>query len=245
MASPTAGVGGPQGVGGEGLRGLDGHQVVAVDGGHHPAAVHPLQGVGHRHTGTAPSTSPAPHGLDHRGEQLGCGQRAGGVVDHDDGGVVGDGGQPGPHRVGPGRPTGHHAGGAQGGPAGGAGSGGPSVVVRPGAPGTTRTTPSATERAARTDQEATGLPGQGEELLGAAEPAARAAGDHDGPDGPRSAQGSASLRRTSAVSSSTPRAKVSSDTRIWRARLSMRFSPADRPLSLSRIERFRTTSATW
>ena len=92
---------------------------------------------------------------------------------------------------------------------------------------------------------ATGEPGQGEELLAAAEPATRAAGDHDGPDGPRSAQGSASLRRTSAVSSSTPRAKVSSDTRIWRARLSMRFSPADSPLSLSRMERFRTTSATW
>ena len=87
--------------------------------------------------------------------------------------------------------------------------------------------------------------GQGEELLAAAEPATRAAGHHDGPDGPRSAQGSASLRRTSAVSSSTPRANVSSDTRIWRARLSMRFSPADRPLSLSRMERFRTTSATW
>ena len=56
--------------------------------------------------------------------------------------------------------------------------------------------------------------GQGEELLGAAEPATRSPGHHDGPHGPRSAQGSASLRRTSAVSSSTPRAKVSSDTRI-------------------------------
>ena len=30
-----------------------------------------------------------------------------------------------------------------------------------------------------------------------------------------------------------------------RARVSMRFSPAERPLSLSLIERLRTTSATW
>ena len=61
----------------------------------------------------------------------------------------------------------------------------------------------------------------------------------------RAGQGSASSRRFSAAASSTSRAKVSSDTRIWRARLSMRFSPADRPLSLSRMDRFRTTSATW
>ena len=86
---------------------------------------------------------------------------------------------------------------------------------------------------------------QQEELLGTAEPAARSAGDHDRPDRTGSVQGSASLRRTSAVSSSTPRAKVSSETRIWRARLSIRFSPAERPLSLSRMERFLTTSATW
>ena len=56
---------------------------------------------------------------------------------------------------------------------------------------------------------------------------------------------STASRRASAASSSTLSANVSSDTRIWRARASMRFSPADRPLSASRIERFRTTSATW
>src|SRR5262249_13684977 len=56
---------------------------------------------------------------------------------------------------------------------------------------------------------------------------------------------STSSRRASAASSSTLSANVSSDTRIWRARASMRFSPADRPLSASRMERFRTTSATW
>ena len=78
----------------------------------------------------------------------------------------------------------------------------------------------------------------------------RATGNHHGPHGHRhwrrlSADGRASFSRSSAVSSSTARAKVSSETKIWRARLSIRFSPADRPLSLSRIERFRTTSATW
>ena len=51
--------------------------------------------------------------------------------------------------------------------------------------------------------------------------------------------------RPSAASSFTLSAKVSSETRIWRALASMRFSPADRPLSFSRIDRFRTTSATW
>ena len=57
--------------------------------------------------------------------------------------------------------------------------------------------------------------------------------------------GRASSSFFSASSSVTLRAKVSSDTRICRALVSMRFSPADRPLSFSRIERFRTTSATW
>ena len=37
----------------------------------------------------------------------------------------------------------------------------------------------------------------------------------------------------------------SSEMRIWRALVIMRFSPADRPFSRSRIERFRRTSATW
>ena len=74
-----------------------------------------------------------------------------------------------------------------------------------------------------------------------------------GPSWPRPSSGpaacprpvSTSSRRASAASSSTLSANVSSDTRIWRARASIRFSPADRPLSASRIERFRTTSATW
>ncbi len=86
--------------------------------------------------------------------------------------------------------------------------------------------------------------GQRKELLVSSEANARTPRHHDRPDGPSSAQGSASLRRTSAVSSSTFKANVNSDTRICRARCSMRFSPADRPLSLSRIDKFRTTSAT-
>ncbi len=91
-------------------------------------------------------------------------------------------------------------------------------------------------------------------LLGqvAAESAATARCDDDRPDRPagvgvdRSAcQLSASSSFFSASSSFTLIANVSSETRIWRALASMRFSPAERPLSFSRSERFRTTSATW
>ena len=102
-------------------------------------------------------------------------------------------------------------------------------------------------RQAATDRSATVRPARDDELLGLAEAGAGPAGHDDPPDPAhwRWPYGSASLSRCSAVSSSTARAKVSSETRIWRARLSIRFSPADRPLSLSRMERFRTTSATW
>ncbi len=91
---------------------------------------------------------------------------------------------------------------------------------------------------------------EGGELLQPAEAVPGAPGHDDRPHLCHGATGPgdqvrASFRRSSAVSSSTLRAKVSSETRIWRARCSMRFSPAERPLSLSRIERFRTTSATW
>jgi hypothetical protein len=100
------------------------------------------------------------------------------------------------------------------------------------------------------------------ELLATPEAGAFARRDDDGPDPSRlgvpacarepSARGAAfwrrygrtSSRRFSASSSFTSSAKVSSETRIWRARPSIRFSPADSPLSLSRIERFLTTSAT-
>src|SRR3954453_4143534 len=59
----------------------------------------------------------------------------------------------------------------------------------------------------------------------------------------------AQLARTSssivsALSSLVPSVSASSLTRIWRALESMRFSPADRPRSLSRRHRSRTTSAT-
>src|ERR1700677_3257421 len=81
------------------------------------------------------------------------------------------------------------------------------------------------------------------ELLGSAITLALAGGDDDGRD--RHDYGRTEASFSSAASVSTFNANVSSETRIWRARVSMRFSPAERPLSLSRIDRFRTTSATW
>ena len=81
------------------------------------------------------------------------------------------------------------------------------------------------------------------ELLGTTKTGAPARGHHHGRD--RHAYGRTEASFSSAASVSTLRAKVSSETRIWRARVSMRFSPALSPLSLSRIDRFRTTSATW
>src|SRR5690606_11244661 len=53
-----------------------------------------------------------------------------------------------------------------------------------------------------------------------------------------------SSSRASALSSLVFSASASSLTRIWRALASMRFSPADRPRSMSRRHRSRTTSAT-
>ena len=108
--------------------------------------------------------------------------------------------------------------------------------------------------AASSDQSTTSRPAQQHELFVAAEAGTAAAGDHDGPtpvtggpasDGPLGT--TAALRRASfrPRPPDTPMAKVSSETRIWRARLSILFSPAERPLSLSLFERLRTTSATW
>jgi len=62
--------------------------------------------------------------------------------------------------------------------------------------------------------------------------------------GPGRQDARTSSRMTSAFSSSVFSASASSETRIWRALASMRFSPADRPRSLSRRHRSRTTSAT-
>ena len=181
-------------------------------------------------------------GIDDRGEQRPGGQGPGSVVDHDDDRIVRDGDQPGPYRCRPGGPAGHH-------PVRTECMGGwlPVTVPHrlrsppPGPRGPPRRPPSGPPPP--TTPPPVGRPAR--RTAWASEPASGPARHHDGPDGPGSAQGSASLSRTSAVSSSTPSAKVSSDTRIWRARLSMRFSPAESPLSLSRMERFLTTSATW
>ena len=197
-------------------------------------------------TGTAPSTSPVRTASTTRRTSSAAASGRAASWTTIDRGVVGHGGQTGTDRVGTGhaRPRPRRSAPSAASPCDPGTGTDPSPVVGSAA-GHHQDHPVG-HRAGGTDRPGGDrVPGQGEELLAAAEPSARAAGDHDGPDGPRSAQGSASLRRTSAVSSSTPRAKVSSDTRIWRARLSMRFSPADSPLSLSRIERFRTTSATW
>ncbi len=176
------------------------------------------------------------------------GQRTGGVVDDDHGGPTRHRSQPGPDRPCPGGAAGHHGIGTPGvvGARPGDGKpGGRPVSGRVGCGRHHQDHPIARGAGGPDGPGGDRRSGQGEELLAGAEALSGAAGHDDGPDGPRWAQGSASLRRTSAVSSSTPRAKVSSDTRIWRARWSMRFSPAERPLSLSRMERFRTTSATW
>ena len=191
--------------------------------------------------GTAPSTADVGQGPQHGLEDGRRGQRTGRVVHQDHLGLVGHGGQAAAHRGRPALPARHDDVGTVPGPG-----------RKPTASaGRTRTTPVEWARQASTAHSRTGRPPSGENCFSLAEPAARATGHHDRPHlrrggGTRpTAQVRASFRRSSAVSSSTLRAKVSSDTRIWRARWSMRFSPADRPLSLSRMERFRTTSATW
>src|SRR6185437_11214480 len=92
----------------------------------------------------------------------------------------------------------------------------------------------------------------------AAEPHAVARGDKNGGDGRETvrrhgnrraeryatASASTSSSTISALSSLVPSARASSLTRICRAFASMRFSPADKPRSLSRRQRSRTTSAT-
>ena len=169
-----------------------------------------------------------------------AGERSSGVVDHDDLRVGRHRRQPGTHRGRAGRPTGD----------------GHAPVRRPPAHvpgGRTTTTPAQTDRAAATRPFEHRPPAQALILLRPAVPAAGPGGDDDRPHPvgslgrvhPRPAYGRASFSFFSASSSLTPMAKVSSETRIWRARVSMRFSPADRPLSFSRMDRFRTTSATW
>src|SRR6266511_263933 len=97
--------------------------------------------------------------------------------------------------------------------------------------------------------------GQPHQRLGAlaSEAPPDAGGGHDDADGWRrrgrmggavyDSSASSSIRM--AFSSSQWHASTSSETRIWRERCSMRFSPADRPFSRSRTVRSRTTSATW
>src|SRR5690606_32202170 len=92
--------------------------------------------------------------------------------------------------------------------------------------------------------------------LGAApEPRSRGSeGEHHGPHGGRdrkrghvgggAQEARTSSRMVSALASSVFSASASSETRIWRALASIRFSPAERPRSWSRRQRSRTTSET-
>ena len=220
--------------------GLDGDQRAAVQrAGDVAGAVHRLDRVTRRDTGHGSVHAVGAHGGDHGGEQRRRRQRPGRVVHHDHLGVVGDRGQPAAHRVGPGGPAGDDDVGA--------------VAVRGRRTGRRGARAPRRRKRAGTPRRPTRAPGgrrAAENCLRSPKRRARATGHDDRPHLRHGATGpvdqvSASFRRSSAVSSSTLRAKVSSDTRIWRARCSMRFSPADRPLSLSRMERFRTTSATW
>ena len=203
-----------------------------------PGLVHGLDGVTRRDTGHGPVRSPVGHRRDDGGEEGRRGQRPRRVVHHDHLRVVGDGGQAAAHRVGPG---------------GAAGDDGSAPWGSWSSAG--RRAPRGPRRRNRAGTPPRPIAAPGGRPAGRTASAGRSAGrvppattiDHTcaiGAAGPVD-QVSASFRRSSAVSSSTLSAKVNSDTRIWRARCSMRFSPADRPLSLSRMERFRTTSATW
>ena len=256
VASAAGAVGPAQHVGPEGLGRLHRHQPVAGHGGDH--------GVVRRRAsrcrpppapGTAASAPPV-DGVDHGPEQRRRRQRTGAVVHHDHLGrrraPRPARRAPTPARVSPPATT----------------TSAPSATRRrrPSAPTRRRRGARAPRRRPRAAGRVDGPLHHGaaaelRELLGAPNrrpPPAATTTTHTDTGSPpvrrpraaeaaraHAGQGSASSRRFSAASSSTSRAKVSSDTRIWRARLSMRFSPADRPLSLSRIDRFRTTSATW
>ena len=220
------------------------------------AVDHALQGVGHRHAGHGRVGAAARPRRPRRANNAGRGQRAGAVVDHDHLGrrraPRPARPAPTPARVSPPATDDVGTGGAAGAVprvgTGRRGARGPRRRRRPRAASTAHCTmgrPAERERTASGPRTGCPLPAATTTThTDTGSPpvrrprAAEAVRAHPG-------QGSASSRRFSAASSSTSRAKVSSDTRIWRARLSMRFSPADRPLSLSRIERFRTTSATW
>ena len=237
-SGPACSCGAPQRAGPERLGRLDGDESAAVQrAGDVAGVVHRLDGVTQGDAGHGPVCSPVGDGTDHGREEGRRRQRPRRVVHDDHLGIARDDSHAATDGVGACRATRHdrigtvgvrfvETGGEDEHDAGGrrpAGVDGPFD-----------------HRAA----------GEGGELLRPPEATPGAPGNDDRPHLRHGATGpvdqvSASFRRSSAVSSSTLSAKVSSDTRIWRARCSIRFSPADRPLSLSRMDRFRTTSATW
>ena len=208
-----------------------------------PGLVHGLDGVtqGHARYGSVDRArvrvGATPHGVDHGVKEPPRGQRAGGVVHDDDLCCLGHGIQPAADRLGPSSAPAHDD----------VGTMRIELVELAGED----QHDAGRRRTAGLDRPLEhGASAEQQELLVLAETASGATCHDDRPHrghgatGP-AAQVRASFRRSSAVSSSTLRANVSSETRICRARCSMRFSPADRPLSLSRMDRFRTTSATW
>ena len=238
------GVRGAERVGPERLRSLDGHELVARDRLDDVIAIDAFHGVGDREAGHG-GVGTGAYRVDHGVEQGRRRQRAGGVVHDDDSGRRRDRVQSGAHRLRAGRS---------------AGDGGDDRTAVPCDTGRENEHDVVACRGHGVNSQIDeARAGNGLELLGHTEAAPGAAGDDDAAGratavhAVRMAPGtrgrlyfpSAWSRRPSAASSFTLRAKVSSETRIWRALASIRFSPAERPLSFSRIDRFRTTSATW
>ena len=156
VASAPAGVGPAQHVGPEGLGRLDRHQARRGSTVAHtvPSSTRFTVSATAR-AGTAPS-APARTASTTDRNSAGAGQRAGAVVDHDHLGARGHGGQAGRHRGRPGGAAGHHQ----------VGTVAVGPVGRSPVGGSTRTTPSATERAAATDQSTTGRPPSSANCLG-------------------------------------------------------------------------------
>ena len=102
VASASLAVRGPEGLRPERLRRLHGHQPVAVDGRAVVGAERVVDGRARQRR-----VGPGPHRADHGCEQGVLGQRAGGVVNHDDVCRRRHGGQAGTHRPGTRGGTGH------------------------------------------------------------------------------------------------------------------------------------------
>jgi len=203
----------------EGLGGLDRHEPVARHrGAAHPGVVDLLQGVGDGDRADGTGHVGVSRGLEHGTEQPWSGEGPGGVVDHHDRGPGGHGREAATHRRRATCATGDDA-------------------VRTelwdvGTLGTTTTTPSQTLRQAVTDQAATAVT-EGEELLSLPkrlpEPPATTT-PQTGPPSPLR-KGVVQTLLGGLLVDAEGEGELGDED--WRALESMRFSPADSPLSLS------------